>query len=353
MNIQTTSSFFICNRQTTQQIMIQVIIACLPGIITLCYFFGTGTLIQLALACVTALIIEGIALKLRHQLLMTKLSDSSALLTAILLAISLPPLSPWWMIVLATTFAIIIAKHLYGGLGHNPFNPSMVGYVVLLISFPEKMNDWLPPYNLLLHSTSFFDDISLIFTGNTIDSMSMQQLCNTIDGITQATPLNRLKKTNLQTNVSFVNGYSLDLSTDLGWISANISFLIGGVYLIWRKIISWHIPFSFLATILTASLIYQWLTPLVYVSPLLHLFSGATMLGAFFIATDPVTTATTNKGRLIFGILTGLLVWLIRTCGSYPDGVAFAVLLANTCMPLIDQYTTQSRTPPDHPYGRT
>ncbi|MFT4463936.1 MAG: electron transport complex subunit RsxD [Sodalis sp. (in: enterobacteria)] len=338
MAFRIASSPFTHNRQTTRQIMIQVMPACLPGLAALAYFFGSGIVIQLALACATALIAEGVVLKLRRQPLADRLSDGSALLTALLLALSLPPLGPWWMIVLATAFAIIIAKQLYGGLGHNPFNPAMVGYVVLLISFPVQMTSWSPPQSLLLHPASPTDSMALIFTGATPDGLTLAQLRATVDGVTQATPLDGFK-TDLRTCTLTAVNYRWDWQTSAGWTWANIGFLLGGLYLIWRRVISWHIPLSVLAAMLICAGLGHWLAPAVSAPPLLHLFSGATMLGAFFIATDPVTAATTVKGRLFFGALTGLLVWLIRTWGGYPDGVAFAVLLANICVPLIDHYT--------------
>ncbi|MGP4123004.1 MAG: electron transport complex subunit RsxD [Sodalis sp. (in: enterobacteria)] len=329
---------FAHNRQTTQQIMIQVIIACLPGLAALTYFFGSGILIQLALACTTALFSEGVVLKFRRQTLAPRLSDGAALVTAFLLALSLPPLGPWWMIVLATAFAIIIAKQLYGGLGHNPFNPAMVGYVVLLISFPVQMTSWSPQQSLLLHPASLRESIALIFTGATQDGLTFAQLSTTFDGVTQATPLDEFK-IGLRTGATTKSHSYRDWQANVGWTWANIGFLVGGLYLIWHRIISWHISLSSLATMLICAGLGHWLAPAVSAPALLHLFSGATMLGAFFIATDPVTAATTVKGRLIFGALTGLLAWLIRTWGGYPDGVAFAILLANICVPLIDHYT--------------
>jgi len=259
-----------------------------------------------------------------------------------LLGVSLPPLGPWWMVVLGTIFAIIIAKQLYGGLGQNPFNPAMVGYVVLLISFPVQMTTWLPPDALQHHHVGFADTLLTIFTGHNSQDLSAYQLQMNVDGVTQATPLDAFK-TGLR------SGHSADqiLATPLfggalaglGWQWINLGFLAGGLYLMWRKIISWHIPVAMLGMLTFCAALAWGLAPESYSSPLVGLFSGATMLGAFFIATDPVTASTTPKGRLIFGALIGLLMWLIRTYGGYPDGVAFAVLLANITVPLIDHYT--------------
>ncbi|HEY0209082.1 electron transport complex subunit RsxD [Acerihabitans sp.] len=342
MAFRIASSPFTHNRQSTRRIMLQVMAACLPGLLALSCFFGYGTLIQILLAALTACAAEAAVLALRRQPVGPRLADNSALLTAVLLGLSLPPLSPWWMIVLATAFAIIIAKQLYGGLGQNPFNPAMVGYVVLLISFPVQMTSWLPETGLRLQPATLTDQLWLIFAGHTPGGLDVQQLRAGFDGLSQATPLDNIK-TGLRGGTDALtllaqpvyNG----LMGGLGWQWANLGFLAGGLYLLWRKVISWHIPVSFLAALMLCASLGWWLDPRASAPPLLHLLSGATMLGAFFIATDPVTASTTAKGRLIFGALTGLLTWVIRTYGGYPEGVAFAVLLANICVPLIDYFT--------------
>ncbi|MEH0875908.1 electron transport complex subunit RsxD [Pectobacterium cacticida] len=342
MAFRIASSPFTHNQQTTQHIMLLVILACLPGILAQVFFFGFGNLIQIGLASATALITEGVTLSLRRFTVRTTLSDNSALLTAVLLGASLPPLTPWWMVVMATAFAIIIAKQLYGGLGQNPFNPAMIGYVVLLISFPVQMTSWLPPTALQTIPLNFHDAVTMIFTGYTPDGYTMQQLMQNADGVSQATPLDTFK-TSLRSGQTATDilqqpifAHSL---SGIGWQWVNIGFLIGGIFLLARGVIRWHIPVSFLLTLICCASLSWAIAPEQFASPGLHLFSGATMLGAFFIATDPVTASTTNRGRLIFGALIGLLVWLIRTYGGYPDGVAFAVLLANITVPLIDYYT--------------
>lgn len=342
MAFKIASSPFTHNHQRTQRIMLWVIIACLPGIVAQTLYFGYGTLIQIALACMTALCAEAVTLSLRNFPIRPTLGDNSALLTAILLGISLPPLAPWWMVVLASFFAIVIAKQIYGGLGNNPFNPAMVGYVVLLISFPVQMTSWLPPVMLQHTPVNMIDALQVIFTGHTDAGQNMSALMHTVDGITQATPLDSFK-TSLRTGQTpqqiLQQPIFADTLAGLGWQWVNIGYLFGGVLLLLSRTIRWHIPVSFLLTLALCATLSWLLAPEKSASPLLHLFSGATMLGAFFIATDPVTASTTNKGRLIFGALIGLLVWLIRTYGGYPDGVAFAVLLANITVPLIDHFT--------------
>ncbi|WP_413732762.1 electron transport complex subunit RsxD [Sodalis sp. RH20] len=342
MAFRIASSPFTHNRQSTRRIMLQVMAACLPGLLALSYFFGYGTLVQILLAALAACLAEAAMVALRRQPVGPRLADGSALLTAVLLGLSLPPLAPWWMIVLATAFAIIIAKQLYGGLGQNPFNPAMVGYVVLLISFPVQMTSWLPEAGLRLHTASLADTLWLIFAGHTPGGLDVQQLRAGFDGMTQATPLDNFK-TGLRggKDALALLGQPLysGLMGGLGWQWVNIGFLAGGLYLLWRKVINWQIPVSFLAVLMICASLGWWCDARASAPPLLHLFSGATMLGAFFIATDPITASTTDKGRLIFGALAGLLTWLIRTYGGYPEGVAFAVLLANICVPLIDYFT--------------
>ncbi|MEQ4530773.1 MAG: electron transport complex subunit RsxD, partial [Mixta sp.] len=231
---------------------------------------------------------------------------------------------------------------LYGGLGQNPFNPAMIGYVVLLISFPVQMTSWLPPQALQSVTPGLLDSLSMIFTHHTLAGDTMQQLQLGVDGVSQATPLDNFK-TGLRA------GHSADqllaqpiyggVIAGLGWQWVNVAFLLGGLFLLATRTIRWHIPLSFLLSLALCATLGWFFSPDTLASPVIHLFSGATMLGAFFILTDPITASTTNKGRLIFGALVGLLVWLIRSFGGYPDGVAFAVLLANICVPLIDYYT--------------
>lgn len=336
------SSPYTHNQRQTSRIMMLVLLAALPGIAVQSWFFGWGTLIQIILAGVSALAAEALVLKLRKQNIKMILADNSALLTGLLLAISIPSFSPWWMVVLGTVFAVIIAKQLYGGLGHNPFNPAMVGYVVLLISFPVQMTSWLPPHDIAATVPGFMDALQMIFSGHTASGGNMDTLRMGVDGISQATPLDTFK-TSLHAGhkVDEILSYPIysGVLAGAGWQWVNLAYLAGGVFLLWQKTIRWHIPVSFIAMLAFCSTLGWLLSPDSLASPTLHLFSGATMLGAFFILTDPVTASTTNKGRLIFGALAGLLVWLIRSFGGYPDGVAFAVLLANITVPLIDYYT--------------
>ncbi|MGK4231626.1 electron transport complex subunit RsxD [Providencia hangzhouensis] len=335
------SAPFTHNNQSTSLVMPWVLLAAIPGIAAQVYFFGVGTLYQIILAVLTAVITEAVSIRLRQQPVVPVLKDNSAIVTALLLAISLPPLSPWWMIVLGTFFAITIAKQCYGGLGQNPFNPAMVGYVVLLISFPVHMTNWLPPHELQNMSISALDSLSIILSGHTPTGITLEQLRTGIDGMSQATPLDSFKTGLLTHSISEVLQQPILQGSlaGIGWQWVNIGYLVGGLFLLQRRIISWHIPVSFLGTLAVLSIVSYLIDDSQHASPWVHLLSGATMLGAFFIATDPVTASTTPKGRIIFGVIIGFLVWVIRVYGGYPDAVAFAVLLANITVPLIDYYT--------------
>ncbi|CAM4112494.1 electron transport complex subunit RsxD [Vibrio neonatus] len=344
-------AFFIASSPHTQKrrslsnMMLLVAICAIPGILAQTYFFGFGTIIQVLFAILVAWSFESVIMLLRGRSPFGALRDNSALLTGLLLAIAIPPLSPWWITVIGLFFAIVVAKHLYGGIGQNLFNPAMVAYVVLLISFPVQMTSWLTPAQISSTPVGATDALSLIFSGFNIDGMSLQQIRTGVDGITMATPLDTVK-TGLghgQTLSEITNSPLFSGIAGFGWEWVNIMFLIGGLVMVKLRVIQWYIPAGVLAGVLGMSVLLFIITPGAQGSPLFQLFSGATMLGAFFIATDPVSAATTVKGRLIFGALIGALVVIIRTFGGFPDGIAFAVIIANMCVPLIDYYT-QPRT---------
>jgi len=318
------------NRVTLQ--MLQLLAALIPAIIAIVYFFGPSVLITMILAVVVALIAEALMLWLRNRPLKPFLTDGSAIVTAVLLAIAIPPLAPWWLTVIGTLFAIIFAKHLYGGLGYNPFNPAMIAYVLLLISFPLEMTTWLPVASLSEQPLNISSAFQFIFNG---------PLASSIDAVSGATPLDAMKTQiglqQIPTNIAqqplfgFWGGK--------GWEWINIWLAVGGLFLLYRRVITWHIPVAMLAGLTAISLMTWFIAPETTASPLFHLFSGGTMLGAFFIATDPITASTTLKGKLVFGVGVGLLTYIIRVWGGYPDGVAFAVLIMNMLVPLIDYYT--------------
>lgn len=324
----------------TPTLMLRVCYCLIPGIIAQWWFFGSASLIQIMLAMLTAVGAEALVLLLRGRRL-SQLKDNSALLTAILIGIAIPPLAPWWLVVIGTGFAIIVAKQLYGGIGQNLFNPAMIAYVLLLVSFPLHMTSWLPPLELQLYPVTLADSFSAIFTGFTLDGFSPHQLRELADGTTMATPLDTLKTgfTQGHTANEILENPAFNGLAGLGWQWVNLAYLAGGLLMLRLRLISWTIPTSILLSLFVCSLIGFLIAPDGTASPTLHLLSGATMLGAFFIATDPVSAATTFKGRLVYGALIGLLVYLIRTLGGYPDAIAFAVLLANMSVPMIDALT--------------
>lgn len=328
-------------RRRSSQIMGWVILCLIPGVALQSYFFGLANILQIILAVIVALSAEAIILKLRNRPIIYTLKDGSALVTGILIAISIPPLAPWWIIVIGTAFAIIFVKQLYGGLGQNIFNPAMAAYVVLLISFPVQMTNWLPMSSLQPFDVSILDQINTILTGYTLDGYSVAQLSTSIDGLSMATPLDTLKndlKAGFTTTEIFDSiAYQASSSQAITWV--NLGFLLGGIILLAKRIILWMIPASFLAGMALFSFIAFAYHPDLNASPFFHLLSGATMLGAFFILTDPVSASTTFKGRIIYGFLIAFIVVIIRNIGGYPDAVAFAVLLGNMCVPLIDYYT--------------
>ena len=323
--------------QNTASVMRLVLLATIPGLIALTLFFGWGSLINILLAGAVAVLCEAAVMRLRKRPVMFYLNDNSALVTAVLLGLALPPLAPWWVVVIGTSFAILIAKHLYGGLGYNPFNPAMVGYVVLLISFPVQMTAWPAPLPLYAEGASppgFLASLQIVFALPGIE---------TVDAFTAATPLDTFKHNSglLVTQLYEQNPlFNLAHWAGAGWEWVNLGFLLGGCFLLYRRVFTWHAPVAMLVSLsLCAALFYDGGSSASHGSPLMHLFSGGTMLGAFFILTDPVSSATSNRGRLIFGALIGVLIFIIRSWGSYPDAVAFAVLLMNFAAPLIDNYT--------------
>jgi len=297
----------------TSNLMLQVIYGLTLGVALQFYFFGWGVIYQITLALLTGIAAEILFLKIRKKSI-DVIKDNSAALTAILLAISIPSIAPWWIVVLGTSFAIIFGKQLYGGLGSNPLNPAMLGYAFLLISFPLEMTRWASSF------LSFGEGLNVIFSTINIDALS------------SATRLEEAKFALMEGEV--FNPIQIDQTV---WI--NLGFLVGGVYLFYKKVITWQIPLSFLVGIIAMSVLLMLIDSDHAMGPVFHLFHGATMLGAFFILTDPVSSSTTPRGRLIFGFLIGILVIIIRTYGSYPDGVAFAVLLLNIAVPLIDYYS--------------
>ncbi|MFK5984712.1 MAG: electron transport complex subunit RsxD [Pseudomonadota bacterium] len=324
------------------KIMRAVIFALVPGILVMFWLYGWGVINNIIICVSLALLFEAMALKLRNRPIQAYLSDYSAVLTAVLLALALPPLAPWWLSCVGIFFAIIVAKQLYGGLGYNPFNPAMVAYAILLISFPTEMTTyWQSP--ILVQDV--LDKQSLGFISSLTFQLFGQLPVNlSLDALTSATPLDQIK-TLLSTSSSSISeikssAQSFGSFGGLGVEWVNLAFLAGGIWLIYKDYIRWHIPLALLAALLIMSFVFGYAVDAdTHPSPIFHLFSGATMLGAFFIATDPISAATTVKGRLIFGAGIGCLIYIIRVWGGFPDAIAFSVILMNIVVPLLDHYT--------------
>ncbi len=320
--------------EETPLLMYRVAAALMPGYAALIWFFGPGVLVNAVLAVTAALLFEAGVMLLRGRPVAPALADGSALVTALLLVAALPPLLPWWTTLCGIFFAIVIAKQLYGGLGYNPFNPAMVAYVVLLVSFPREMTAWLPPLDPGRWPLDIAGTLTAVLTSTLPNGAPL-------DSLTAASPLDSMKtRIALQTTVGeILASNEHGLFGGRGWEWVDLSFLAGGIWLIYRRVISWHVPAAMLSTLFALSLIFFLFDPDRYAPPTFHLFSGAAMLGAFFIATDPVSGSTTERGKLIFGFGIGVITYTIRTWGGYPDGVAFGVLLMNMAAPTIDYYT--------------
>jgi len=300
------------------KIMIDVIIALVPALIVSIYIFGVGAL-RVTLVAITSAVIFEYLIQRYLLKVQTTINDFSAVVTGMLLAFNLPSNIPSWMIVIGSLVAIGIAKMSFGGLGNNPFNPALVGRVFLLISFPVEMTIWPKPVITRMNLT---------------------------DAVTGATPL-AIVKEGIQNGVAYIDitkqipsYWDMFLGTIggcIGEVSA-AALILGFIYLIHRKVITWHIPVSMIGTIALLTGILCFLNPTKYPDPMFHLLTGGIMLGAIFMATDMVTSPMTYKGMVIFGIGIGLITVLIRVYGAYPEGVSFAILIMNAFVPLINRY---------------
>jgi len=313
------------------KVMGTVLLALTPATLFGFWLYGWPAINLWAVSLIAAIVGEAFMLRLQDRAVRPALMDGSGILTAWLLAISLPPAAPWWIAVLGSLFAVIIGKQLFGGLGQNVFNPAMAARVMLLISFPLEMTTWVAP---AAQAPSWMDSLRITFLSQPIDGMASASLLGHV-------------KTDYTLGVGLeqsLTGYYLPL--DALWGSrvgsmgetAAVLLLLGGLFLIARRIITWHAPVAMLLGVAVPALIFNLIDGNHYAGPMVHLLSGGLMLGAFFIVTDPVTSPNTVLGQFIFGLGCGLLTWIIRTWGGYPEGVAFAVLLMNAATPLIDQY---------------
>ncbi len=292
--------------------MYGVLIALIPAFLVSLVFFGLGALIVTVVSVLSCILFEFLIEKYLMKRPST-IKDGSAIITGVLLAFNLPSNLPPWIVVIGALAAIGIGKMAFGGLGRNIFNPALVGRVFLLISFPAQMTTWPKPG---------------IFP---VD----------IDGSTAATTLNMIKNRfgDMPDLQSFLLG---DMGGSLGEVSA-AALLLGFVYMLWKKIIRWHIPVIIIATVFAFTGIMHWVDPQVYASPVIHILSGGLMLGAIFMATDYVTSPLTVKGLIIYAIGIGVITTVIRLWGVYPEGISFAILIMNAFVPLINSYLQPKR----------
>lgn len=319
------NSPYVRAQTSVTQVMLKVLLALVPAIAAYVWQFGPAILVQIALATATALILEAGMLAARGKPVKLYATDLSAVVTAWLIALAFPAIAPWWIVVVGTAIAIVVAKHLYGGLGQNVFNPAMVAYAVMIVAYPSLMSQW---QNTSLDAST---QLHVIFGGERV-----------LDAITSATPLDALR-TGLRASGATMS--QLLQSPAFGWVGGRGwewvvgGYLLGGLYLLQQKIITWHIPAGFLGALALIAGIFWLAHGDAYASPMVHIATGGTMLGAFFILTDPVSAASTPRGKLLYAAGAALITYLIRAFGAYPDGIAFATLLMNICVPLIDMKT--------------
>jgi len=303
--------------------MYGVIIALIPAMLVGFYFFGLDAIRVTAISVIAAVAFEFLIQKYMLKVEPT-ITDGSAIITGLLFAFNMPSNLPIWIILIGILVAIGIGKMTFGGLGQNPFNPALVGRVFLLVSFPVQMTSWpkLSPMNFsMVDAETAATPLALVKEGLK-NGDKLSDLLNQIPSVLDL----------------FVGG----VGGSLGEISA-LAILLGGAYMLWKKIISWHIPVVMLGTIAVFSGILHMINPEAYAGPLFHLFTGGAMLGAIFMATDMVTSPMTHKGMIIFGVGIGVLTVLIRVFGAYPEGVSFAILIMNAFVPLINTYVKPKR----------
>lgn len=346
MTIAAKSSPHQSSRRTVTGMMQTVIYCLCPGVFVSTWFFGIGVLLNITIAVATAVLLESLCMHLQGRSFAAGIKDLSASVTAILFALTIPPGTHWLLVVAGIGFAIVIAKHMYGGLGQNLFNPAMCGYLFLLLSFPLDMTSWAIPIAETTEQASFLplgltgikQSMVASFPFILFDSEVSAQL---IDGMTMATPLIEYKMASPNAIAQALSeGKSIwHPGNRTGWELVNIAYLMGGLILLSTGTIRWHIPAAVIGTVATISFVfYAPGSAAITGTAYLHLFGGATMLGAFFIATDPVSAAATNTGRLIYGVIIGVAIYCIRVWGSYLDAVAIAVIFGNFCVPLLDHF---------------
>ena len=313
-----------------QKVMVTVMLALTPATLYGFWVFGWPAVNLWAVSIIAALLGEAFVIRIQQRAVRPVLLDGSGILTAWLLSLSLPPYAPWWIAVVGSLFAVVVGKQVFGGLGQNVFNPAMAARVMLLISFPLEMTTWVAP---ALHP-GFLDGLRITFLSQPVDGMASASLLGHV-------------KTEFTRGIGLeqaLTGYYAPLDAlwgnrvgSLGETAA-LLLLLGGVVLIARRIITWHAPLAMLLGVAAPAMLFNAIDANHYAGPMVHLLSGGVILGAFFIITDPVTSPNTALGQFVFGLACGVLTWVIRTWGGYPEGVAFAVMLMNAATPIIDQF---------------
>jgi Na+-translocating ferredoxin:NAD+ oxidoreductase subunit D len=325
-------------RSSVSRTMLLVMLALTPATIYGIYLFGLPSLFLFALTIAACILTEAVCLRIADKPVKSYLMDGSAVLTGWLLAMTLPPWSPWWIGVVGAVIAIVVGKQVFGGIGQNLFNPAMVARVVLLISFPFEMTSWVQPTPLFsANAPGFIDALNITFGAG---------VTGAYDAVSSATVLGHVKTElgrGMQLHEVLASNYdvlSLAIGTVAGSLGETSAVLIlgGGLLLLYKRIISWHIPVSMMLSLALLASVFHLIDPEHNPDAIFHLMSGATLLGAFFIATDLVTSPVTYRGQLVFGAGCGALVFVIRSWAGYPEGVAFAVMLMNALTPLIDHY---------------
>ncbi len=322
------------NGGSVRRTMLWICLCLLPGTICYAWYFGAGVILQCLMAIIFALLIETVCLKARKQDLCLFLSDGSVIVTAIIFALMITPYTPWWINLMGMGFGLVFAKHIYGGLGNNLFNPAVAAFVFILLCFPDYMGHWPQPAQQTLNEESVNQAITYIFSSTDSHSTSANY-----DTGNTAIPLADIQPDSQQNDTNKVKPWQ--------WLS--LFFLLGGLGLIFKDIISWHIPVAMFSSLYVLNQALNIFNPELYSGGVIHVLSWGTVLAAFFIATDPVTSPTTATGKLIYGVIIGCLIMSIRTWGANPDSIAFAILIANAMAPMIDDHfrpTVISQSPP-------
>lgn len=339
-----TSGPFAHADNTVQRTMFLVLLALVPATFFDLYLFGLPAILVFLVTIGGCVLLEVASLIVARRSL-SIVTDGSAILTGWLLAMTLPPWAPWWIGVLGAVFAIPLAKHAFGGLGQNLFNPAMVARVALLVSFPVVMTAWITPHPLFTAgSPGLMESLAITFNGVIPDGVSGATALGFVKtelsrGIPVSESLQALGRASDMVYVPDLMDMATGVETgSLGETSA-LLILLGGLFLIYRRVITWHTPAMVVGTLFVMGTIFNVVDPARFAPGMFHVFSGATMLGAFFIATDYVTSPISKTGQLVFAFGVGLLTWVIRTFAGYPEGMAFAILLMNALTPIIDQYT--------------